>query len=302
MGSKILSYSEFQNRFFELEKPNVSNENLEIDSLDDSVLQFKIGISLVNGLKSIVIRHDDDINSFMPKSMTYENLSVTLGRNELDLGIIYFKKSVNIDQDVELLLLFLLASDYIKYSSLSNSLVKLHELFDEPSEKKAEVIGLIGELLYILNSVDRDSTVAAWHSNINNRYDFSEIGKIVDVKTTFNIDRIHTISKAQLESPGNSKIASVLLAPVEVGDNLISLIETLKIFLNEESNKKLNLILEKMDITKAKSSTDIKFDMKKSISSIKIYESPVFEYNITPGVIDYTVRFNFSEIDRNSTI
>ena len=88
------------------------------------------------------------------------------------------------------------------------------------------VTGLVGELIVILASESPTFALRAWHSNPNDRYDFSAGTNRVEVKSSAIQRRTHHFSSSQLPPPSNVRLTvlSVLIDKVQVGSTIEDLV------------------------------------------------------------------------------
>jgi hypothetical protein len=120
-------------------------------------------------------------------------------------------------------------------SSTSELETVVHELLEifrtlaEPSGK--EIGGLWGELWVILHSGDIVHALELWHSDKNERFDFSSNSDCIEVKTTTKAFRIHEFSLEQLSAPlgGNGSVISVLLQKASGGKGVIDLVAEIEL-------------------------------------------------------------------------
>jgi hypothetical protein len=93
------------------------------------------------------------------------------------------------------------------------------------------VTGLVGELVAILASSAPTNALKAWHSNPNDRYDFSADSHRVEVKASLTQRRTHHFSSSQLPSPKDVKLTvlSVLVDQVQVGQNIEDLVSEISV-------------------------------------------------------------------------
>ena len=93
------------------------------------------------------------------------------------------------------------------------------------------VTGLVGELVVILASSAPSNALKAWHSNPNDRYDFSADNDRVEVKASRTQRRTHHFSSSQLPSPKDVKLTvlSVLVDQVQVGQNIEDLVSEISV-------------------------------------------------------------------------
>lgn len=113
--------------------------------------------------------------------------------------------------------------------SAGRVVVLLKELFASQFKRlpSPEVVtGLAGELVVILASESPSIALKAWHSNPNDRYDFSAGTNRVEVKSSASQRRTHHFSSSQLPPPSNVNLTvlSVLVDKVEVGQRIVDLV------------------------------------------------------------------------------
>jgi len=81
---------------------------------------------------------------------------------------------------------------------VSRGMQLLVRLFEQDRSPTGSIVGLWGELLFILQEPDPAGLVDAWHASIDDRFDFATEGVRLEVKTTTKPERIHTFNLAQL--------------------------------------------------------------------------------------------------------
>ncbi len=102
------------------------------------------------------------------------------------------------------------------------------------------VSGLWAELWLMSVASDPHATVAAWHRDPTDRFDFSFTGHFVEVKATEQEERSHNFSYEQLrqcEWPVN--VASLRLRRAQGGKSIVDLVSALQERLNAELRTKL---------------------------------------------------------------
>jgi Putative PD-(D/E)XK family member, (DUF4420) len=104
-------------------------------------------------------------------------------------------------------------------------LVELFRVLAQPQRKSVQ--GLWAELFLIAESTDPEAMAGAWHSELEDRYDFNAGSQRIEVKSVEGRVRRHRFSLAQLRPPGESTllIASLLLERASGGTSLEQLIE-----------------------------------------------------------------------------
>ncbi len=103
------------------------------------------------------------------------------------------------------------------------------------------VTGLVGELVVVLASSAPSNALKAWHSNPNDRYDFSADNHRVEVKASLTQRRTHHFSSSQLPSPKDVKLTvlSVLVDQVQVGQNIEDLVSEISVSVEPRARQHL---------------------------------------------------------------
>ena len=159
--------------------------------------------------------------------------------------------------------------------------------------------GLIGELLVVLASSSPRVAIDYWHSNIDDKFDFSGEEFRLEVKSTTSNSRNHNFSSYQI--PGNVPekvfVASTLVVRIEKGVTLADILG------------KIESRIESVDFQKVISNvngalgipyelvTDFQIDLQPSIDSIKVYRGlDVPRPTTAAGVISMKWLANLDEI------
>ncbi len=165
--------------------------------------------------------------------------------------------------------------------SLSQVIACFETLFETGKANQASretLVGLVGELLVILNASNKDYVLSCWGSGERDRFDFSNAGERVEVKATTATDRLHHFNSKQIPGPLGCQVlvASVMVAEVEVGQTLTALIDVIKSqLLLEDSRAKL---VEKIMLTlkgPIERQANLFFDIKTSALSINYYSAEI---------------------------
>ena len=143
------------------------------------------------------------------------------------------------------------------------------------SIKKNLVQGLFGELCIISISSNANYLIKSWHTSPNDKYDFNDGHEKLEVKTTDNLERIHSFSMNQTNSFDKTVIiASVITTQTDMGLSVFDLVKKIQCKLIEDSmNQKLNEIILKTLGSDFKGASRYFFDYKQAIESIKYYNS-----------------------------
>ena len=150
----------------------------------------------------------------------------------------------------------------------------------------AKVTGLLGEILTILSASNSNIAIKFWHSDVDDKYDFSGSNFRLEVKSTITQTRIHNFSSFQL--PGNEKtyVASLLINKVESGSSFADVFDQLISKLEVVNQEKASDIVLKTLGVPAGFLTNYQVDLSNSLNSIQIYEANIIPTPSLPnGVI-----------------
>lgn len=164
----------------------------------------------------------------------------------------------------------------VDLSRVISSFEILFETGKSNQTSRETLVGLIGELLVILESKEKDLVLSCWHSGGSDRFDFSRSGERVEVKTTTAADRKHHFNSKQVPGPVGCEvvIASVMLSEVEVGDTLYDLVEIIKDDLESVISKAKLVEKTLMILTgPVESQSGFVFDIFSSTSSISYFSA-----------------------------
>lgn len=115
-------------------------------------------------------------------------------------------------------------------SLLKSEITKVAKIFMAPPSFSTIVVqGLWAELFVIANAVDPETLAKAWHVTAEDKYDFNDGTDKIEVKSTTNLERIHTFAIEQLNPNQGSElaIASVITARSGQGVCLFDLIDAI---------------------------------------------------------------------------
>ena len=153
-------------------------------------------------------------------------------------------------------------------------LVNLFQRLARPSSRS--VTGLFGEL-YLLNaSTSPRAAVKAWHSNVDERFDFS-LGDIrLEVKASSTRQRAHNFSLEQCDPPPGTRgvLVSMFVETSGGGISLLELVEQIKGKLDGELGLILKLQETVADVLGATTAAALpmRFDEQLARHSLQIYE------------------------------
>jgi hypothetical protein len=111
----------------------------------------------------------------------------------------------------------------------------LIQLFSSRTDRRRSVIGIWGELAFLLQSKSIDQAILAWHNDPNQLRDFTFDSNVVEVKTTSGSSRTHSFNYEQLSNclPADM-LYSLKIEQSDLGLNCFELAEKIS---NEASNK-----------------------------------------------------------------
>lgn len=192
----------------------------------------------------------------------------------------------------------------LSLSRLNTELDYLISLFSSPKKiDQKKLLGLWGELIFILSSDDVEKSILAWHSDPNNLFDFSYNHKKVEIKTTLNNTRVHTFNNKQLNSfkKLEVKVVSILTEKAALGKSVLELWKELRnicksseicIKLDKTITEVISLDLEALD--------EIRYDQEYALSTIKEFNSAdipnIDELNIPNEVVEIKIKVNLEAI------
>lgn len=178
-----------------------------------------------------------------------------------------------------------------RFGTAGQAVWSLKKLFEEgiiDADPKG-VTGLIGELLVILSSPEKSKLIDAWHTTLDDSYDFSWGHHRLEVKTTRKSSREHNFSSFQI--PGLStcdvQVASVQIVGASVGISLGDLVTEILVNLDPARSSKVLDQCNKTLGTTPFSLVEPIFDLKSSLDSIMFFDqSAVPRPGLTPGVLE----------------
>ena len=178
-----------------------------------------------------------------------------------------------------------------KYGNAGAAIWEMKQFFENGfncAYSEESLVGLLGELVVILQAESPENLVRYWHSNIDAYFDFSTDNLRIEVKTSKSNLRNHNFSSNQIGSGLDDKtfISSVILSPVEQGTTLSDLVELIYSKLSKsQAAKLLNVVIGTLgvipDVVK---SLHIDLEMT-SKSIVNIPASIIPRPERTPGVI-----------------
>lgn len=153
-------------------------------------------------------------------------------------------------------------------------LVDILQRLTRPPAKN--LIGLYGEVLFILNISKPEVAVQAWRSRIDDRFDFSVESIRLDVKATARRTRVHSFSLEQcLPVPGaTTAIVSMFVETSGGGKSLRNLVQALFARLTTgEARLRVQQIVADTLGSALLTSLDARFDELLATNSLRIFDA-----------------------------
>ena len=137
------------------------------------------------------------------------------------------------------------------------------------------VTGLLGEMLIILAASDPSLAVKYWHSNIDDKFDFSGANFRLEVTATNSNVRSHYFSSFQIpgDVPEKTFVASVLIVRVESGTTISEISKTLEAKLGENERAKLQENIYSTLGVPVELVSDYQIDLAATLNGIRIVNS-----------------------------
>jgi hypothetical protein len=150
------------------------------------------------------------------------------------------------------------------------------------------ITGLVGELLVILASTSPSLAVKCWHSNIDDKFDFSGSNFRLEVKSTSTGIRNHHFTSHQI--PGNvpekTFVASVQVVRVESGTGLSEILTILQSKLEISDFAKVTEIIHRTIGVPVELVSEYQIDLTATLLGMKLLRSTdVPTPSISDGVI-----------------
>jgi hypothetical protein len=163
----------------------------------------------------------------------------------------------------------------------------LRKLFTSVYQKGSHTeIGLWGELFVISQASDMEKAIDSWHLNPMDTFDFNDGKHKMEVKTTIQNQRVHTISLNQIlkSIESGSLICSIMTCQIDLGKDLIDLKNIIDTKVNMEYRNKLSEKILKA-VGDGWESYDHRYDYTTAVNSMKYFEAAEIP-KIDPSRID----------------
>ena len=150
-------------------------------------------------------------------------------------------------------------------------LVDLFRCFNLPPQKTIQ--GLWAELFVISIASNPEYLLKAWHSSLNDVYDFNDGIDKIEVKSTSKSHRIHKFSYDQLSPTENTNliISSIFVIQSGIGKNIFDLKEDIETQIcSLELRYKLNEIIFRTLGSEFEKVYDVYFDYQQAVDSYQL--------------------------------
>lgn len=290
------------NIFKSLKTPIGKEKDLyKAEVIEDS--SHRIAINQKNQLTLLI----KTIDTLLIEPRSFTNLEIrhsvecsiekdTNSKEKETFTIIVFKNKDNdlIKRFLELITLMLNNfKNEISTDDIEKFVEELIEIF-KPEEKisKTTLIGLIGELIIIYISDNKDELINAWHTRNSENFDFYKENVALEIKSTLKNTRIHTFKINQLYNPKITIfIGSILIKEKINGINIDEICGYIKSSIKDKDIEK-KFITKLYKVIKTSSVNDFEIDLNYSKNNFLIYDAEYIP-KITDAPLGVTeVKFN----------
>jgi hypothetical protein len=183
---------------------------------------------------------------------------------------------------------------------LNDEIEHLVKLFSKPKVVSSKtILGLWGELTYMLSCNDIANSIDAWHLDPKNLYDFTFLNKNVEVKTTVKSTRSHNFNNQQLESfkKLEVKIASIITEEATLGKSILDLWNQILNKVNSpDLINKLSRVISKTIRNDVESLSSKKYNFNMALSTLKEIDTKsipnIQKENIDPSISKVQITVN----------
>lgn len=220
---------------------------------------------------------ETDFASYDP----WSNLVVFESSAQLD-GVSILRCNLEIDDEVTVeaaaVIFFGLLDLQEKFGETGKAIWQLKSLFANRLRfevSDSAITGLMGELLIVTTSTDPSLAVKFWHSNVDDKFDFSGSNFRLEVKTTTTERRNHHFSSHQIPGnvPDKTFVASVQVVRVENGTTMSEIINDLRPKLNSDEFVKVTEIVHRTIGVPAELVSEYQIDLNATIMGTRLLKS-----------------------------
>jgi hypothetical protein len=165
-----------------------------------------------------------------------------------------------------------------KFGETGKAIWQLKSLFENRLKFEvpdSTITGLVGELLVLAASKDRNLAIDFWHSNIDDKFDFSGSNFRLEVKSTVSGLRNHHFSSNQIPGnvPDKTFVVSVQVVRVETGAKLFDLISIVTDKLENTNHQKVIEVVRKTLKVPVELLSEYQIDLDASLKGIKLVKA-----------------------------
>lgn len=220
---------------------------------------------------------ETDFASYDP----WSNLVVFQSSAQLD-GVSILRCNLEIDDEATIeaaaAIFFGLLDLQERFGETGKAIWQLKSLFANRLKYQvadSSITGLMGELLIVSTSENPSLAVKFWHSNVDDKFDFSGSNFRLEVKATSTGSRNHHFSSHQI--PGNvpekTFIASVQIVRVEVGTTMLEILNELRPKLSIDEYAKVTGIIHSTIGVPAELVSEYQIDLEATIMGMRLLQS-----------------------------
>jgi hypothetical protein len=220
---------------------------------------------------------ETDFASYDP----WSNLVVFQSSAQLD-GVSILRCNLEIDDEATIeaaaAIFFGLLDLQERFGETGKAIWQLKSLFANRLKYQvadSSITGLMGELLIVSTSENPSLAVKFWHSNVDDKFDFSGSNFRLEVKATSTGSRNHHFSSHQI--PGNvpekTFIASVQIVRVEVGTTMLEILNELRPKLSIDEYAKVTGIIHSTIGVPAELVSEYQIDLEATIMGLRLLQS-----------------------------
>jgi hypothetical protein len=248
-------------------------------------LDRQIGVgSDGNGNTVLILPGQDDAIAFETEFASYDpwsNLILFESNTPLD-GVSILRCDIDGDDhatsEAAAAIFYGLLDLQEKFGKTGRAIWQLKSLFANRLKfelSDSTITGLLGEILIILAASDPSLAVKYWHSNVDDKFDFSGTNFRLEVKATNSTVRSHHFSSFQI--PGNvpekTFVASVLIVRVESGTTISDISSELETKLGESERVKLRETIYSTLGVPVELVSDYQIDLPATLKEIRVLSS-----------------------------